>query len=297
MTSINFQDIFPCEKIIFVKELSPGYDDHASDVWYVKTEKREVIVRASGMENVNCASVFFKSLNVLFGIDPSNVFALEVISNTLSGFNAFIYPEILEKHKFDREYAVVEFLKDTILETMNGLSRDELRKFGSNLAKIHSHRFNYWGNPAGTFKIGMEKVNTHIIHSMRKIVNEFYLDNRKIVNYLSQIERILFDLAAPEYTSYVLADIDPTQFLVDNGIITGLVDTEAYVLAPRELDFIALEYVLDKRAAESVSEGYETVMALPDLRSVRTVYRYLYRLVEIQGDDDIDDWLSQPLLF
>jgi hypothetical protein len=70
---IHFSEMFPYERIISVKELSPGYDDHASDVWHVITEKREVIVRASGIENVQCAGAFFKSLHLLFGIDPSNV--------------------------------------------------------------------------------------------------------------------------------------------------------------------------------------------------------------------------------
>lgn len=294
---MDFQDMFPCEEIINVKELSPGYDDHASDIWYVKTQRREVIVRASGIIDVNCETSFFKSLNILFGIDPSNTFALEALNNTLRGFNAFIYPKILEKHKIDREYIVLELLQGTTLESFVGLSAEELKKFGSNLAKIHSRQMNYFGNPSGTFKIDMEKVNKHIICCMKKIINEFYLDNQKILNYLPQMERVLNDLPAPKYSSFVLVDIDPTQFIAVNGIITGLVDTESYVIAPRELDFIALEYVLDENSAKFISEGYEAILSLPDLKPVRTVYRYLYRLIDVQDGEDIDEWLSQPVLF
>lgn len=294
---MNFQHIFPYEKIINVKELSPGYDDHASDVWRVKTEKREVIVRASRVKNVKCASAFFKSMNILFGIDPRNVFAMEDINNILSGLNAFAYPKILEKHIVDREYAVVELLHGTILDSFKGLSDDELIKFGNNLAKIHSYKMNYWGNPVGTFMIDMDKVNSHIFRSMKEIVNEFYSDDFKIVSYLPLMEHVLCGIAPPEYSSFVLVDIDPSQFLAVNGVITGLVDTEAYVIAPRELDFIALEYVLDRRSADLVSEGYEAVLSVPDIKPVRMVYRFLYRLIEIQGHDDIDDWLSRPDLF
>ena len=42
--------------------------------------------------------------------------------------------------------------------------------------------------------------------------------------------------------------MDPTQFLSDGTTITGLVDSEAYAVAPRELDFIGLEYVLTERS-------------------------------------------------
>jgi hypothetical protein len=277
--------------------LSPGYDDHASDVWHVKTDKREVIVRASGIKNVRCASAFYKSLYILFGIDPGHVFAMADMNHILSGLDAFTYPKILEKHKMDREYAVVELLQGTILDSFNGLSDDELRKFGHNLAKIHGYKMHYWGNPSGTFMIDMDKMKGHIIRSTREIINEFYSDNSKIVNYLPDMERVLHDMEPPEYTSFVLADMDPTQFLADKGAITGLVDTEAYVIAPRELDFIALEYVTDRRSAELISEGYAVELPVPDLKVVRPVYRYLYRLIEIQDAVDIDDWLSQPILF
>lgn len=297
MIIINFRSVFPSERIINIKELSPGYDDHASDVWRIKTEKREVIVRASGIEDVKCAGAFFRSLNIIFGIDPTNVFAMEAINDRLFDLNAFVYPKILEKHKIDREYVVVELLQGATLKSFERLSDDELRKFGSNLAKIHSYKHNYWGNPSGTFAIDLDKANAHVIRSMKEIVNEFYLGDKKIVNYLPQMERTLRDIPAPRCSSFVLVDIDPTQFLVRNGSITGLVDTEAYVIAPREFDFIALEYVLSKHSSELISEGYETVLPLPDLTSTRTVYRYLYRLIEIQGDDDIDDWLSRPILF
>ena len=293
----NLQDIFPCEKVLLVKELDPGYEDHASDVWYVKTDKREVIVRTSGIEDAACTGPFFKGCNILFGIDPTNVFAMEGVSDTLARLDAFTYPKVLGKHKSDREYVVVELLRGTTLHAFNGLPDDELIKLGYNLAKIHSHKLHYWGNPAGTFKIDMEQVNSHIIRSMGEIVNLFYLDDHKIVSYLPQMERILRDLPAPKYTSYVLVDMDPTQFLADNGRITGLVDTEAYVIAPREFDFIALEYVLDEKSAQLISQGYKSILPLPDISAVRTVYRYLYRLIEVQSADDIDDWLAQPALF
>jgi aminoglycoside phosphotransferase (APT) family kinase protein len=132
---------------------------------------------------------------------------------------------------------------------------------------------------------------------MKQIVQEFYSDDCKIVSYLPQMECALGNMAPPEYTSFVLVDLDPTQFLAQNGRITGLVDTEAYVIAPRALDFIALEYVLDRRSADLISQGYEEILPIPDLTPVRQVYRYLYRLIEVQGDDDMDAWLSQPALF
>jgi hypothetical protein len=62
--------------------------------------------------------------------------------------------------------------------------------------------------------------------------------------------------------AFVLVDIDPSQFLSNGEIITCLVDTEAYVIAPRELDFYALEYFLDEQSEKNFKIGYEKIMQI-----------------------------------
>ena len=37
------------EPIKEIVELSPGYEDHTSDVWLVKTDNQEVVIRTSRM--------------------------------------------------------------------------------------------------------------------------------------------------------------------------------------------------------------------------------------------------------
>ncbi|HZR43443.1 MAG TPA: hypothetical protein VFB12_25235 [Ktedonobacteraceae bacterium] len=94
-----------------------------------------------------------------------------------------------------------------------------------------------------------------------------------------------------------MIDMDPTQFLTDGGRLTALVDTEAYAVGPCELDFIALEYVLDQRGAAALTKGYNTIRPLPDLSRVRSVYRYFCRLIGIQKKTDLETWMAQPVLF
>jgi hypothetical protein len=110
------------------------------------------------------------------------------------------------------------------------------------------------------------------------------------------IDRIIA-IPPPDYTSYVLVDMDPTQFLSNGKVITGLVDTEAYAVAPRELDFIALEYVLDEKSAAEFQKGYEKILDLPDLTKCRLPFRYLYRLLSVQGNVNIEEWLEHKYLF
>jgi len=168
---------------------------------------------------------------------------------------------------------------------------------GEGLARIHQHRENYAGNPSGSFQVPLHEFHHHLGKGAAELVSKFHYDNEKIVSMLPKVMEFLNSLPHPEFATFVLVDIDPSQFLSDGKEISGLVDTEAYVVAPRELDFIGLEYILDEKSAKDFIVGYEKIMPIPDLQKVRLPYRYYYRLLSVQGDVELDDWLGWEVLF
>ncbi|MCG7344915.1 aminoglycoside phosphotransferase family protein [Sporosarcina sp. ACRSL] len=285
------------EDVKEIQELSPGYEDHASDVWLVKTEKQEVVVRTSRLtEEPN--NDFWWGCKTIFGIDPRRVFELENINNTLSTITSMPVPRVLTKGKrHSREFIVVEKLTGEVVQSFVNQSSSVLQSLGEGLAKIHTYRKNYVGSPSVLFTIKLEDFHQHLNESMTELVSRFYKEEKDIKDKLDEIRSLLKDIPSPDYSSFVLVDMDPTQFLSDGDVITGLVDTEAYVVAPREFDFIGLEYVLDEKAAIDFKIGYEKVLEVPDLSQVRTPYRYLYRLLSVQGDVDITEWLNHKKLF
>ncbi|MFD2639368.1 phosphotransferase [Piscibacillus salipiscarius] len=293
---MDFSFLFD-EKVIEVQILNPGYEDHASDVWLINTEYKEVVVRTSRMmEEPN--NDFWWGCKNIFGIDPRHVFELENVNNTLSNITSMPVPRVLNKEKsLSREFVVVEKLPGEVVNSFVEQPSSVLQSLGEGLAEIHKYRKNYVGSPSGKFKIQLEDFNQHLNNTMTELVSRFYTEEKDIKDKLVEIKNLLEDIPSPEYSSFVLVDIDPTQFLSDGEVITGLVDTEAYVVAPREFDFIGLEYVLDEKSALDFKVGYEKVLELPDLSKVRTPYRFLYRLLSVQGDEDIKEWLNHKELF
>lgn len=293
---MNFEFLLE-ESLLDVTELSPGYEDHASDVWLVKTKQKEVIVRSSKMKE-EPSNEFWWGCKKLFGIDPRNVFDLEDINNILSELTSLPIPKVLKKGELlAKQYVVVEKLEGTIIQSFIGQPPPVLQSLGAGLAKIHCHRRDYMGSPAGTFKVDLDRFMPYIVESMSDLIKRFYSENEPIKNKFLDIKEQLLKVSSPDWTTFVLVDIDPTQFLSDGRIITGLVDTEAYVIAPREFDFIGLEYVLDEESAMAFKKGYERFMNIPDLTACREPYRFLYRLLSVQGSVDIDKWLTHKTLF
>lgn len=241
---------------------------------------------------------FWWGCKKLFGIDPRQVYELENVNNILNDITSIPVPKIINKGKaFSREFVVVEKLNGVVVQSFTGQPSTVLQSLGEGLARIHQHKVNYVGTPSGNFKVKLEEFNQHLKDTMTKLVSRFYCNQEQIKNKLDEIHNLINELPSPEYSSFVLVDMDSTQFLSNEKEITGLVDTEAYVIAPRELDFIGLEYVLDEKSAKEFKVGYERIMGLPDLTKCREPYRYLYRLLSVQGKVDINVWLNHKILF
>ncbi|HDR4603228.1 MULTISPECIES: nitrate reductase [Bacillus] len=283
--------------ILSVQTLHPGYEDHASDVFLVQTEDEEVIVRTSKM-NEEPNNDFWWGCKNLFGIDPRNVHHLELIHELLKKHTNLPIPTILQKHVLNgRKFVSVEKLTGNTLQSFIGQSDSILFSLGKGLAEIHSFQAKFIGNPSGTFQVPLEEFKSHILKISNELVNRFYSNNASIRNAFPTFEQQLASLPVPREATLVLIDMDPTQFLSDGTTITGLVDTEAYAIAPREFEFIGLEYVLTEKAARAFKSGYETIMPIPQLEKCRQPYRYLYRLLSVQGSVELEKWLSHPSYF
>ncbi|MCU5377377.1 nitrate reductase [Bacillus cereus] len=283
--------------ILSVQTLHPGYEDHASDVFLVKTAAEEVIVRSSKMvEEPN--NDFWWGCKNLFGIDPRNVLHLEAVHTLLQAHTHLPIPTILEKHILNgREFVVAEKLVGNTVQSFIGQPDSILFSLGKGLAEIHTFKADYIGNVSGSFQITLDEFQSHILNVSKELVNMFYSDNESIQKAFPTFESQLSSLPTPKKSTLVLIDMDPTQFLSDGTSITGLVDTEAYAVAPREFDFIGLEYIFTEKEAHAFKQGYETIMPIPRLEECRHPYRYFYRLLSVQGSVELERWLSHPSYF
>ena len=283
--------------ILSIRDLHPGYEDHASDVVLVRTEDKEVIIRSSKM-NEEPNNDFWWGCKNLFGIDPRNVHHLETIHALLQEHTDLPIPTILEKHILNgQEYVVVEKLMGTTVQSFIGQPDTILFSLGKGLAEIHKFKANFIGNPANTFQVPLNEFQKHILKVSKNLVNMFYSNNKGIQDAFHTFELQLSSLPVPKESTLVLIDMDSTQFLSDGATITGLVDTEAYAIAPREFDFIGLEYVFTEKEAYAFKRGYETIMPIPHLKECRQPYRYLYRLLSVQGSVELKKWLHHPSYF
>lgn len=294
---MDLQPLF-AQPITRLDYLDPGYESHASDVWLVETAVERVVVRISRPTAGRDDDPFWYGCRHLFGIDPQAIFDLELVNALLHRLSSIAVPRVLRKGRLDgRPYVMVEAMPGGRVDDLRDLPDAALYELGRALAGIHRPRFPYAGHPSGSLRYPIAAFHGRLAETLRLLVERFHGQDAEMRAALEDRCAAATALPAPPYGSLIMVDLDPTQFLGDGRRLTALVDTEAYAIGPRELDFIALEYVLDARSAQAVRASYTTLLPLPDLRQVRPVYRYLYRLLEIQGDVDLCEWMRWPTYF
>lgn len=99
--------------------------------------------------------------------------------------------------------------------------------------------------------------------TIRQLVERDYKNDSNIKMQVDAIISELFNLPVPDHFCPVFIDLDPSQFLIQDGMLSAVVDVEAYAIGPREFDFVGLEYVLDELSAASFLNGYSTILDPP----------------------------------
>ncbi|HEY9075433.1 MAG TPA: aminoglycoside phosphotransferase family protein [Anaerolineaceae bacterium] len=284
------------EPVLDIEFLDPGYTDHGSDVWRVTLASRTVIVRASRLGQ--SGGPFWEGLEYLFGVDPRPVHRMGRLNALLRQLGAFPVPAVLSQgYLGTREAVVVEHLPGEPLPELNQLPSALLENFGVSLARLHSCCLDWFGTVTDEIRRPLEEFHPRLAGSLELLTNRWYADRPEICAILPEMLDQAKRLPAPRYSCPVLIDQDASQYLWDGAHITGLVDTEAFAAAPPELDLVGMEYLLNRRSAAALARGYRSVMPLPRLDGVRRLYRFLYLLLDVQGETALQEWMARKIFF
>jgi hypothetical protein len=128
---------------------------------------------------------------------------------------------------------------------------------------------------------------------MHHLLARYYAHDVKAAYYLAAADQALLKSPDFSYACPIMMDWDPTQFVVQYRQLTGLVDTELYVVGPPQLELCALEYVLEQSEAQYFGDGYRQIGPLPDLTPYRFAFRVFLRLISFQGAVDWEQWMGR----
>ena len=291
-TSLDLQELFE-DPIVELAELDPGFADHGSSVFCVRTAREHVIARS--FRAAGAGGSFWSTLRALFGIDPRVASEAGATYALLSETSPIPVPGLRRAAMAaGREWLVVELMSGAPLTSFAELSDDGLRGLGRGLATIHRRRFDTLGSPSGSLRYPPADFPRRLAELFRKAADADPA-NAAMADEMSAAAAAL---PPPEAGALVLPDIFPPQFLARDGRVSAIVDLDAYVVGPRELDLVGLECFLDDRGAAHVARGYREIAELPALEHVRRAYRYFLWVLDMNPSAlDVDRFMDLPSPF
>ena len=225
---------------------------------------------------------------------------------------ALIKAETLEN---GNTYILTSKLKGKAVSNIN---EQMITQLANHLAELHSNTRNTWGslnNPKFNASDWSNRLQAVLQNSSNKWGGVSRATARQrwsvsdddpngdiqssILQSDKYLKSALVACTLIETTEFVpmMPDLRWDQFNQQKGSLSALVDLDAFVYAPRELDFVILEYLLSADQINIFIQTYTKHHSIPEINQVREAYRLLLFYMQILGEDDLEVWMNKETLF
>ncbi|PTA69365.1 hypothetical protein [Deinococcus arcticus] len=275
-----------------VTELNAGDSSRASHVWLAETATGPEIWRRAWW-TVPEVSAFMLGLGQLFGTDPRDLQATAQAYRFWQSLNVWAVPEVYGLTEFRGGPALrVEFLPgDT-----GDLAAADAHTLGRQVAAVHEQgQAQRFGDVTGRVRWPVAEFYPRALATVRAVAPRFRF--QAWAAHEAEVSRVFGAAPAPTQAVPMLLDWHGSQFVWRGGQPDSLVDVEASVLAPPELDLCLWEVLLFPPQAPAFLAGYREVRPFPDLSAHRAACRILLLALEVEGAPPLREWLARPAPF
>jgi len=271
------------------KPVAAQFADSSHQLWFCDTAAGELVLKVADKATIR-QSAFWQGVNRLFALNfPASLADTADIQTFLCALSPLQIPTCLHASS---SFLLCQRLGGGTLQAEE-LNPSMIKQLAQHIAVLHQQRSEHWGaftNP----KFSATQWSSRLRQTLAYLATHTEVNLPSVVlgNALKQAADIAPDRLVP-----VMLDLRWDQFLTEDKKLSALVDLDAFVWAPRELDLVLLECLLDKPQAQIFLETYQQTQPLPDLTPVRTAYRVLLFLMHILGETDSQKWLAKPAHF
>jgi len=284
-------------ELIKVTAVPVMYDDSTNRLWHCETVDGPMMLKVCDSHNVN-TSLFWQGMKHLFGIDlPTQLEKFDQLYSDISTFSSLMIPGYIAsqsaiKSEQSPAFILARLLIGRMLES-NGVNDEMVRSLAKHISDLHQHQRLTSG---AVYSEGIEANQwPKYLKDSLLVLTEHYTDIIPEA-LLTDVLNMLDECTVDNFT-LIMPDLRWDQFLQQDGQLTALVDLDAIVYGPRELELVLLEFLLDEQQAVIFIEQYQQSHDLPDLSTVRKPYRLLLFMMNVLGEKNVDAWMQAPTRF
>ncbi|MEX0614539.1 MAG: phosphotransferase [Methylophaga sp.] len=271
------------------KPVVTQFEDSSHQLWFCETSVGALVLKVADKPVIRCSS-FWQGMNRLFALNfPGSLADTNAVQQFLSRHSPLATPECLSANS---GFVLCRQLAGKTLDA-EAVNPDIIRGLSRHIAVLHQQAADHWGALLKP-KFSADLWSSRLRQTLSYLAANNEIDIAPVVlgNALKQAADIQSNSFVP-----VILDLRWDQFLTEDNKLTALVDLDAFVLAPRELELVLLELLFNAPQAALFAKEYQRFHVLPDLSNVRTAYRALLFLMNVLGETDCEAWLAKPMHF
>ncbi len=272
-----------------VEYLPQRFDDSTHNLWRLKARQSNLFLKVCN----NTGSPFWQVMRHLFAFDLSKeIESFSHLYQFITSATPLQIPTLItaESAVNDQEPAFIltSELSGNVVDNVNPQMVEQLAK---HLAQLHHKEHNSWGtivNPAFDIQQWPQRLEQTLSHFAR----EQNTPNDITTQALNACKHATSSSFIP-----MMPDLRWDQFLQQDNRLTALVDLDAFILAPRELDFVLLEFILTPEQHAHFVQAYTRILPVPEITLVRPAYRLLLYFMQVLGEQELSDWMEAEQRF
>lgn len=262
------------------------FEDSTHQLWHCQTVDGKMVLKVCNHESV-AKSHFWLGLNHLFAVDfPKSLENIHLTHDFLMLHGALKVPELVAASA--NRFVLTRFLPGVDLEATQ-MDDKWVVRLAKHIAKLHQRTDQQWGSLHAP-QFAAEDWASCLHETLRILAGKS--DTPIAEPMLSEILTLAKNTQETEFVPMML-DLRWDQLRCLSANDLALIDLDAFVIAPRALDLVLIEYVLS--AAQLAIFKWEYCKSHPwlDAAAQKPCYQLLLFLMNILGETNLVDWMKK----
>jgi len=281
-------------KLIQVTALPVMYEDSTHQLWQCDTFQDQLILKICSSDQVD-KSTFWQGMANLFDVNlPKQLGKIDQAYETVTTLSQLAIPEYISSGSSSPQthaFILATKLPGAMVTNIE-VDDDMVISLANHIGDLHQQEQKKWGRfyqadfDSQKWPLRLQDTLIALAENQSMIATEL----------LDEVIELAANCTVDNFVP-IMPDLRWDQFLQQNGSLSALVDLDAFVYGPRELELVLLEYLLDEQQANLFAEHYQKNHSLPDLTQVRKPYRLLLFMMNVLGEKNIDNWMQASTRF
>lgn len=288
--SFNQQQNLP--KLIQASPLPRMFEDSTHQLWKCDTVDGEFMLKVCD-SNAVANSTFWQGMSLLFDVQlPEQLGDFKPVYDIVNQNSPLTIPDYTasdseNRNKKQQAFILTKMMQGNMVEPKD-VNDEMVKTLAKHISQLHTQQQTIWGKAAQP-EFVLNDWSERLQNTLTVLAKKQTIPEELLVEALAEAKAI-----TPDYVVPIMLDLRWDQFLQENKNLITLVDLDAIVFAPRELELVLLEYLLTPEQIMVFASEYPHHI---DLSQVRKPYRLLLFLMNVLGETRVHTWMSAPTRF